>query len=116
VNLFDGRLGFDAQAWGTAHFYGFTSVGVSSNDATFERAIALASLTGRVGAMGGWQNGRFSLAAAVRILARLAVTHARIGSASGHCPWPMAQASRTAVLLLHEHRFACGVLAVSQHS
>ncbi|MBN2464185.1 hypothetical protein JXD38_00980 [candidate division WOR-3 bacterium] len=48
MKLFDGKLGFDAQVWGTARFYRFTSVGVSSNDARFERTTALAGLTGRV--------------------------------------------------------------------
>ncbi len=48
MELFDGKLSLDAQVWSTAHFYRFTTGGLSSNDVTFERAIALAGFTGRI--------------------------------------------------------------------
>lgn len=48
MELLDGKLSLDVDAWSTAHFYRFTSIGLSSNDATFERTIALAGFTGRI--------------------------------------------------------------------
>lgn len=48
VELLDGKMSLDAQLFGTAHFYRLTTVGLSSNDVTFERAAALAGLTGRI--------------------------------------------------------------------
>jgi hypothetical protein len=48
MELLDGKLSLDVDAWSTAHFYRFTSSGLSSNDATFERVVALVGLTGRI--------------------------------------------------------------------
>jgi len=48
MELFDGRLSLDGQVWSTAHLYRYTNGGLSTNDATFERAVALAGLTGRI--------------------------------------------------------------------
>jgi hypothetical protein len=48
TELTKGRLDLDAQVWCTAHFYRFTEAGASRNDAAFERAVALAGLTGRI--------------------------------------------------------------------
>jgi len=48
VELVDGRLSLDGQVWSTAQFYRFTSGGVSTNDATFGRTVALVGLTGRI--------------------------------------------------------------------
>ncbi len=48
VELLDGKISLDAQVWSTVHFYRFTIGGLSGNDATFERPVALAGLTGRI--------------------------------------------------------------------
>jgi hypothetical protein len=66
MELFDGRLSLDGQVWSTAHLYRYTNGGLSTNDATFERAVALAGLTGRISRVvsmrayfdvGGYQGG-----------------------------------------------------------
>jgi hypothetical protein len=51
VTVVPQRLAFDALVLSTAHFYRFTSGGVSSNDPDFERAAALVGFTGRIGSV-----------------------------------------------------------------